>query len=376
MKKLIIIVFSFLFFLPYQVLLAQNKITDKKGGIEQTAKRKKTKQTADEGSTQKLFFRDLNLAQFEKMLPRIGASLGKLDNRVSSIGVAGFYFDPKLDLDFQRIAISQVYGHLLANNPNLKLVKCQECEQIETRIENGTVVISRGLTPERKKRLADKLQVQGFLNAAIYEKDRQLTFVMIGTDATSERIILSEVVTGLPVPETNFYHWYIGQMVLPITLQNGVSLDHTVVMTGMERTFRFADSWIFGGSLSIYSDTGINSKLGSQGTDSAGDTVSPLTITTGAMIDGTIIWELIDIRNKDFTVSPAFGVGQFLSTDFNFAVYGKIGLKVVIGQKLVFSAYSLGILNPGNISEATNSGDEDIQLATSGGYYITFGVQF
>jgi hypothetical protein len=66
------------------------------------------------------------------------------------------------------------------------------------------------------------------------------------------------------------------------------------------------------------------------------------------------------------------GIGQFLSTQFNFSIYGKFGVKVILNKLLTFNVFYLGF-NPTNIEAPTNGLASKL---TGSATSITFGLQF
>ncbi len=304
--------------------------------------------------------------QFEKMMPELAKSIGRLDSRISTLAVTDLDFSPSLNEEFRKVASAKLYGQLLIENPKLKLIKCNECNMIRSNIENGILTVSRGLaTKEDRQELAKKVGVQGFLTAMVIEDARQLTIVVNVYDADEGRIILSDVITGIPVAETTYWNFYAGQMTIPMDVYNGSStisgVDHTAILAGAEYSKRFSESWLIATNFGFYMDN--NSKLEENEHE---------TLTAGMMFDGSIGWEALSFMNNDASFILMTGIGQFLSTQFNFSIYGKFGLKIIVNKLLTFNMFYLGF-SPTNI-EAPENGEAS-QL-TGSASYITFGLQF
>ena len=66
------------------------------------------------------------MTQFSKMLSPLAKSLGRLEQRISTLAISDIHFDPSLGKEFRKVATAKIYGSLLANNPKLKLVRCDE----------------------------------------------------------------------------------------------------------------------------------------------------------------------------------------------------------------------------------------------------------
>lgn len=303
--------------------------------------------------------------QFEKMLPELSGSIGRLDSRISTLAVTDLKFSPSLDEAFKKVATAKLYGQLLLENPRLKLIKCNECNMIRSDISNGILTVTRGLSNQKdRRRLAEKLGVQGFMTSMIVENERQLTIVVNVYDALEGQVILSDVITGVPVPETDYWNIYFGQMTLPVTLESGKSVDQTAYLIGAEKSIRFAESWMVSSNFAFYNDN--NSKLGENKTDY-------FKFNSGFMIDGSIGWEALTLMNNNGSMIISLGLGDFLSTQFNFEVYQKIGVKVIFGNVLTFNLHYLKF-DETNLDKPNSSGDA--HKLDGSGYYLTFGYQF
>ena len=68
--------------------------------------------------------------QFEKMMPELARSIGRLDTRITTLAVTGISFGPELDEAFKKVAEAKLFGQLLLENPRLKLIKCDECNHV------------------------------------------------------------------------------------------------------------------------------------------------------------------------------------------------------------------------------------------------------
>jgi hypothetical protein len=327
----------------------------------------------DEDSDEKyVMWADPLYYQFEKMMPELASSIGRLDTRISTLAVTGISFGPGLDESFKKVAEAKLFGQLLLENPRLKLIKCDECNQIRSEVKNGILTISKGLADqEERKNLANKLGVQGFMTTMITVEDRQLTIVINVHDSQEGRIILSDVIPGVPVAKTKYYHLYIGQLTIPVSVvsETGVSknVDQTAIIVGLEQTIRFSESWMVGANLALFYDN--NSTLGESGTDY-------VPFTTGLLFDGTIAWEAFSMMNNSTSLIVQAGLGEFISAQFNFSVYYKFGAKMTMGSenKLTFN---MGLLsfNESNLEKPDTTTGKASALKGSA-TYITFGYQF
>ncbi len=299
--------------------------------------------------------------QFEKMMPELARSIGRLDSRISTLAVTDLDFSQGLDESFKKVAGAKLYGQLLMENPKLKLIKCDECNMIRSEINNGILTVSKGLaSKEERQKLAKKIGVQGFMNAMIIEDQRQLTIVVNVYDAEEGRIILSDVITGVPVSETTYWNFYAGQMTIPIALASpSETVEHSALLIGTEYSKRFSESWIITTHFGLFMDN--NDKLEYKET-----------LDGGMMFDGSVGWEALSFMNNDVSFILVAGIGQFLSTQFNFALYGKFGLKVIVNKLLTFNMHYL-TFDETNIEAPDNGAASKL---TGSATYVTFGLQF
>ena len=304
--------------------------------------------------------------QFEKMMPQLAQSVGRLDTRISTLAVTEIVFSPKLNTAFRKVAEAKLLGQMLLENPRLKLIKCDECNRITSEVKNGILTLSRGLKDQKaRRRLAEKLDVQGFINIMITEEERLLTIVINVHDAQEGRIVLSDVITGNPVPKARYWHIYAGGITTPVKLKqkDQKAVDQSAIMFGVEYSIRFAESWIVGSNIALYVDN--NSEKGEKDIDY-------IAFSPGLMFDGTIAWELASLMQNNAALNINIGLGQFISPQFNFAVYNRIGLKMILGQRLTFS-YSYFTFEKNNLDKPENGVANSLSgSATS----IAFGYQF
>ncbi len=314
----------------------------------------------EEGSTYNMWSDPLYY-QFDKMMPELATSIGRLDTRISTVAVTELVFSPSLDESFRKVAAAKLYGQLLMENPKLKLIKCDECNMIRSEIKNGILTVSRGLaSKDDRKKLANKIGVQGFMSAMVIEDERQLTIVVNVYDAEEGRIILSDVITGVPVPETSYWNFYMGRMALPVKLINPQeTVEHSALYAGVEYSKRFAESWILATNFAYFMDN--NSKLENK-----------ITLEGWFSFDGAAGYEF-SFMNNDVAFAVMLGIGQFISAQFNFSIYYKVGLKTSINKMLTFNIYSL-MFNATNLEAPDSSGNAP--ELTGSAQTITFGFQF
>ncbi|MDH5559466.1 MAG: hypothetical protein OEY59_01265 [Deltaproteobacteria bacterium] len=305
--------------------------------------------------------------QFDQMMPKLARSLGRLENRVHTIAVTDIAFGPTVEKSFYKVATARIFGQLLLENPRLKLIKCNECNMIQSELRSGILTISRGLADQESRRaLARKLNVQGFMTTMVIEQDRQLSIVVNIVDAEEGRVILSDVVQGVPAPKSTYYNYYMGQMELPVTMGSttagttGEVISQNAIVLGAEKTIRFSKSWLLSANMAFYMDN--NSKL-----------AQSLTFSPRLMVDGLVGWEMMALNNNNISFAMLAGIGEFWSEQFNFSIYYKAGLKIIVGQLLTFNYYSLSFQET-NLEVAPTTGSA--AKLNGSGSSITFGFQF
>lgn len=354
-------------------IFGQDDVTLTDDGEEMTQEDPPSMDEDDEDMDEKyVMWADPLYYQFEKMMPELASSIGRLDTRISTLAVTGISFGPGLDESFKKVAEAKLFGQLLLENPRLKLIKCDECNQIRSEVKNGVLTISKGLAnQEERKQLANKLGVQGFMTTMITVEDRQLTIVINVHDSLEGRIILSDVIAGVPVAKTKYFHLYIGQLTVPVSVVSDegetTNVDQTAIIAGIEQTLRFSESWMVGANLALFYDN--NSKLGESGTDY-------VPFTTGLLFDGTIAWEAFSMMNNSTSLILQAGLGEFISAQFNFSIYYKVGAKMTMGSenKLTFNVGLLSF-DKSNLEKPDSTTGEASSLKGSA-TYITFGYQF
>jgi hypothetical protein len=317
-----------------------------------------------------VFWSDPLHYQFDRMLPDLAVAISRLDSRITTLAVPDLNFSPQLDESFRKVASAKLFGQLLMENPKLKLIKCDECNMLRSDLRAGILTVSRGLADqEGRRKLAEKLGVQGFMSAAVIEDERQLTIVLNVYDAQEGQMILSDAITGEPVPESTYFNIYLGQLSIPVnlvpnaTLPSATAAAQYAILIGVEKSLRFAESWFVAASFGGYLDNNQNQP----------SYFEP--IQTGLLFDGSLGWEAVSVMKNNLSLSLMGGIGQFLSPQFNFSVFLKAGLKMAIGQVLTINLFQYRLLSDNiNIAEPNTDGQAN-NLAGSA-TAISFGYQF
>ncbi|MEE8433918.1 MAG: hypothetical protein V3S64_03945, partial [bacterium] len=77
---------------------------------------------------------DEELFQLEEAVTLLATSLSKVASRTPTLAINSIYFGKNINLDFRRKAEVIILYKVFVANPNVRLVQCQECRRIETRI--------------------------------------------------------------------------------------------------------------------------------------------------------------------------------------------------------------------------------------------------
>ncbi|MCH9045414.1 MAG: hypothetical protein IIA40_04845 [SAR324 cluster bacterium] len=103
---------------------------------------------------------DEKLFQLEEAISLIAGSLSKVADRTPTLAINSFHFGKGVDADFRRKAEVIILDKLFKVNPNIRLVQCQECQKLETKIERGVLKLRKGIPSQESRRaLAEKLAV-------------------------------------------------------------------------------------------------------------------------------------------------------------------------------------------------------------------------
>ena len=86
------------------------------------------------------FRSDEELFQLEEVVMLIAGSLNQIADQVSILAINSLTFGKNMDSDFRQKARVIFLEQLLEANPAIKLMQCQECQKLETKIVRGTLL--------------------------------------------------------------------------------------------------------------------------------------------------------------------------------------------------------------------------------------------
>jgi hypothetical protein len=305
------------------------------------------------------FRQDEELYQLEEAVTLIAGSLNKVADKVAILAINSVYYSKDIAGDFRPKARVIFLEKLLDANPAVKLVQCQECERLQTRIVRGTLKLQKGIpTGEARQELARKLGVQGFIDIGLFREGRQLTVYIQVIEAETGAIILAEELTGRRAPRRESLTFSFGEMIVPIKI-GGSSTDHSTLVLAVRENYQISERLSFGIELAFYLDNNSNNP-------------DPhIDLDTGAVLSPTLGYDFFRFSGSASRVTGYAGLGKFISPQFNYGNLVKAGVMMVVGDEL---EVLLGI----NYFQETNladSGGSDVTL-TGTGYELHFGYRF
>jgi hypothetical protein len=318
-------------------------------------------QPAAEGERKEPFsFRqDEELYQLEEAVGLIAGSLNRVADKVSILAINSVYYSKDIAGDFRPKARVIFLEKLLEANPKVKLVQCQECERLQTRIVRGTLKLQKGIpTGEARQELARKLGVQGFIDIGLFREGRQLTVYVQVIEAESGAIILAEELTGRRAPRRESLTFSFGEMILPIEI-GGSTTDESTIVLAVRENFQISNRLSFGIELAFYLDN--NSNNPDQHID----------LDFGAVLSPILGFDILQFSGSASRVTGYVGLGKFISPQLNYGNLAKAGVMMVVGDEL---EVLLGF-NYFQKSDLQSTGGTAVTLKGTG-YELRFGYRF
>ena len=236
---------------------------------------------------------------------------------------------------------------------------CEACSQIRTNISGSFLKISRGIADDKFRReIAKELNVNGFLDIALFTSKGQLSISLNAYDAKNGEIVFSKIVTGRPPKSGSYIHVFYGKMTVPIKFTSDssgqITVDHQARVLGGEKMVRLADDWSLTGGASFLSDD--NSNL----TDKYEKAI------TGFLIDGTIGYDLFNFGGDQVSFGLIAGLGMMTVTPFSNPAYFKTGFTVSVAEQLTLSYHLLALLTTDESATASSASIVSIGWKFSG----------
>ena len=294
-----------------------------------SSKRSSAKQAkAEEAEVQELqYWGDPHLTLLEQIMPKLKQETEGLFDKANSVAISSISYDDKLPNHFRKVATARLH-QVLTRLPKLKVSVCEACSQIRTQISGSYLKITRGVADDEYRReTAQQLNVEGFIDIALFMSDRQLSVSLNAYEAQKGEIIYSRIVTSEPMKREEYLHVYLGKMTLPInepSPRSGKTVLHQSIILGAERVVRLNQDWTSGISAAFFSDD--NSKLTASEKVSGG--------TSGVMVDGVVGYDVVGFGSNRGAVTLNLGLGMMIATSINSPPYLKTGVSVTVAEQL------------------------------------------
>ena len=264
---------------------------------------------------------DPHLTLLEQIMPQLKQETEGLFNKANSVAISSISYGDKLPNHFRKVATARLH-QVLTRLPKLKVSVCEACSQIRTQISGSFLKITRGVADDEYRReTAQQLNVEGFVDIALFMSDRQLSVSLNAYEAQKGEIIYSRIVTSEPMKREEYLHVYLGKMTLPI---NEPTVIHQSLLLGAERVVRLNQDWTSGISAAFFSDD--NSKLTASEKVSGG--------TSGVMVDGVVGYDVVGFGSNRGAVTLNLGLGMMIATSINSPPYLKTGVAVTVAEQL------------------------------------------
>ena len=263
-----------------------------------------------------------------------------------------------MDADFRRKAEVVILDKIFKINPNVRLVQCQECQKLETKIANGVLKLRKGIpSQESRKALAEKLGVDGFVDIGMFRSDGQLTVYLKVVEAQSGAIILVDELAGRRAPRRRAITVSFGEMIFPIELNDGSKFDHRALALGVQEAVKLTGRFSFAVDLVYFADNNKNTPK------------THITLDGGVMLAPTLGFDILQVPSSTSRLIGFIGIGKIISPQLDYANLARAGLEMVVGDQLsVMFAYN-------DFQEANVQGT-GTNLLKGAGYEIRFGYRF
>lgn len=302
------------------------------------------------------------LYQLEEAVGLIAQSLNRLPAEVKTLAINSFYFGKGISSDIRRKGEIIILDKLLAANPNIKLVQCQECRKLETKIVRGVLRLRKGIpSGAARQELAKKLGVDGFIDIGMFSSGGQLTVYLKVTEAKTGAILLVDELAGRRASKRHSLTFFIGDMNFPIK-SGGTTVDHNALLLSVQESVQLTDRFSFAADLTFFTD---NNDL---------NTDSTLTLDSGAILTPTLGFDLLQLRPSTSRLIFYLGIGKVLSPQLNYATLYTAGLQFVVGDRLVVQV-GANVFPETNVDTGSTATLGTVTLSGTGNE-IRFGYRF
>lgn len=289
------------------------------------------------------------LFQLEEVATLLSTSLNKLQGKVSNLAINSVHFGKGIDADFRRKAEIIILEKMFQANPSIKLVQCQECNKLVTKIVRGVLKLRKGIpSVEARMALAKKLSVDGFIDIGIFRDDNQISIYVKVTEAQSGAIVLVDEQVGRRAPKRDALTFSFGEMTFPITSSSGTSAEHNAIVLGVNETVQLTGRFSFGVDLNLFLDNNTN------------NSEAFISLDGGLVLAPYVGFDIVQMSASTSRLIFLLGIGKLLSPQLEYANFVKGGLQFVVGDKLVitFAVNSFLEKDIENSNKITGTGSE------------------
>ena len=175
-----------------------------------------------------VYWKDPQIAQLEELTRKLVDSVQSMGSKISSVAISNISYGDTLPSSFRKVATARLQ-QTLTSQKKLKVSVCEACSQIRTNISGSFLKISRGIADDKFRReTAKELNVNGFLDIALFTSKGQLSISLNAYDAKNGEIVFSKIVTGRPPKSGSYIHAFYGKMTVPIKFTSDSSGEITV----------------------------------------------------------------------------------------------------------------------------------------------------
>lgn len=303
---------------------------------------------------------DERLYQLEEVISLIAGSVGKVADKVKTLAINSFYFGHDVDPDFRRKAEIIIMDRLLNANPNVRLIQCQECQRLETKIVRGILRLRKGIpSGETRRELAKTLGADGFIDIGLFQSGGQMTVYLKVVEAESGAIILVDELAGRVAFKRRALTFSFGDMTFPIKVGTK-TVQHNALVLGVSESAQLTGRFSFTVDLAAYAD---NNEL---------NTSKYLTLDAGLVLRPTLGFDILQMPSSTSRLLFYLGVGKLLSPQLNYATLFSTGLQYVVGDRLVVQ-FGVNSFPDTNVKVASGSSAATL---TGVGNELRFGYRF
>lgn len=305
------------------------------------------------------FRQDEELFQLEEAVTLIAGALNQVADQVSILAINSVHFGESLRGDFRRKARIIFLEQLLDANPSIKLVQCQECQRLETKIVRGMLRIRKGIpSGEARQELAQRLGVDGFIDIGVFREGPQLTVYLQVVEAETGAIILVDELSGRRAPKRETLTFGFGEMIFPIEV-GSKSVQHRALVLSVKESIQMTPRLSFAVELAFFVDNNENNP-------------DPhIELDTGAILAPTLGYDVLRFPSSASRLQIYGGLGKLIAPQLNYANLLKAGLLFIVGDELEVQA------GANYFPESELEAQDGTPITLQGtGYEIRFGYRF